>query len=71
MASGAVCNLQRLNRDVRSPASSSSCGQSTKPLSKIIFQTERFSQKQWRPMLWQEADIVADPNLIEYEVSGP
>lgn len=34
-------------------------------------QTERFSQKQWRPMLWHEADIVADPNLIEYEVSAP
>jgi acyl-homoserine-lactone acylase len=34
-------------------------------------QTELFSQKNWRPMLWHEADIVADPNLIEYDVSGP
>ncbi|PRP91057.1 Aculeacin-A acylase precursor [Enhygromyxa salina] len=33
-------------------------------------QTEMFSQKQWRPMLWHEADIVADPNLIEYDVAG-
>lgn len=33
-------------------------------------QTERFSQKQWRPILWHEADIAADPNLMEYEVSG-
>lgn len=33
-------------------------------------QTEMFSQKQWRPMLWNEADILADPNLIEYTVSG-
>jgi acyl-homoserine-lactone acylase len=33
-------------------------------------QTYRFSQKQWRPILWREADIAADPNLIEYEVSG-
>jgi len=33
-------------------------------------QTERFSAKQWRPMLWHEADIAADPNLVEYEVSG-
>lgn len=37
----------------------------------FLDQTERFSQKQWRPMLWHEADIVADPNLIEYEVSSP
>ena len=34
-------------------------------------QTERFSQKQWRPMLWNEADIAADPNLMVYEVSAP
>jgi acyl-homoserine-lactone acylase len=33
-------------------------------------QTEMFSAKQWRPMLWHEEDILADPNLIEYEVSG-
>lgn len=33
-------------------------------------QTELFSNKQWRPLLWHEADILADPNLIEYEVSG-
>lgn len=33
-------------------------------------QTEMFSNKQWRPMLWNEADILADPNLVEYEVSG-
>jgi acyl-homoserine-lactone acylase len=33
-------------------------------------QTHRFSQKQWRPMLWTEADILADPNLVELEVSG-
>jgi acyl-homoserine-lactone acylase len=35
----------------------------------FLDQTERFSQKQWRPMLWHEADIVADPNLVEYDVS--
>lgn len=34
-------------------------------------QTELYSQKQWREMLWDEADIVADPNLIEYDVSVP
>jgi acyl-homoserine-lactone acylase len=33
-------------------------------------QTLLFSQKQWRPILWREEDIVADPNLMEYEVSG-
>ena len=33
-------------------------------------QTQMFSNKQWRPMLWHEEDIVADPNLVEYEVSG-
>ncbi|MFV8752141.1 penicillin acylase family protein [Nannocystaceae bacterium ST9] len=33
-------------------------------------QTEMFSNKQWRPMLWSEADIAADPNLVEYEVGG-
>lgn len=33
-------------------------------------QTEMFSAKQWRPMLWTEADILADPNLTEVEVSG-
>jgi acyl-homoserine-lactone acylase len=33
-------------------------------------QTELFSQKQWRPILWNEADIAADPNLIEYVVTG-
>ena len=33
-------------------------------------QTQLFSDKQWRPMLWREEDIAADPNLIEYEVSG-
>lgn len=33
-------------------------------------QTEMFSNKQWRPLLWHEADILADPNLIEYAVSG-
>src|SRR5690606_7975830 len=33
-------------------------------------QTERFSEKQWRPILWHEQDIAADPNLIEYQVSG-
>jgi acyl-homoserine-lactone acylase len=37
----------------------------------FLDQTERFSQKQWRSMLWHEADIVADPNLIEYDVSSP
>jgi acyl-homoserine-lactone acylase len=37
----------------------------------FLDQTERFSQKDWRSMLWHEADIVADPNLIEYEVSSP
>lgn len=33
-------------------------------------QTQLFSQKQWRPILWREQDIAADPNLIEYQVSG-
>ena len=33
-------------------------------------QTLLFSQKQWRPILWREEDIAADPNLIEYSVSG-
>lgn len=33
-------------------------------------QTQLFSQKQWRPILWREEDIAADPNLMEYEVSG-
>ncbi len=32
-------------------------------------QTELFSKKQWRPALWHEADIAADPNLIEYTVT--
>lgn len=35
-----------------------------------VDQTELFSTKQWRAMLWKEEDILADPNLIEYEVSG-
>ncbi len=33
-------------------------------------QTQRFSQKQWRPLLWREEDIADDPNLTTYEVSG-
>lgn len=33
-------------------------------------QTEMFSNKQWRPALWHEADILADPNLSEYGVEG-
>ncbi len=33
-------------------------------------QTELFSARQWRPILWEEADILADPNLVEYEVVG-
>ncbi|NJK31012.1 MAG: acyl-homoserine-lactone acylase, partial [Deltaproteobacteria bacterium] len=33
-------------------------------------QTELFSAKQWRKILWKEEDIAADPNLVEYEVSG-
>jgi acyl-homoserine-lactone acylase len=37
----------------------------------FLDQTERFSQKQWRSMLWHEADIVADPNLVEYDVASP
>jgi acyl-homoserine-lactone acylase len=35
-----------------------------------VDQTELFSGKQWRAMLWKEEDILADPNLIEYEVGG-
>ena len=31
-------------------------------------QTQLFSGKQWRPMLWHEEDILADPNLVEYTV---
>ena len=37
----------------------------------FLDQTQLYSQKQWRPMLWHEADIVADPNLIEYTISSP
>ncbi|NVB38877.1 penicillin acylase family protein [Pseudenhygromyxa sp. WMMC2535] len=33
-------------------------------------QTELFSAKQWRPVLWREQDIAADPNLSSYEVVG-
>ena len=33
-------------------------------------QTQLFSDQQWRPMLSREEDIAADPNLVEYEVSG-
>jgi acyl-homoserine-lactone acylase len=33
-------------------------------------QTELFSQKQWRPLLFREADIAADPNLRETVVEG-
>ncbi|MCA9683421.1 MAG: penicillin acylase family protein [Myxococcales bacterium] len=33
-------------------------------------QTQLFSGKQWRPVLWKEADIAADPNLISYDVFG-
>ena len=33
-------------------------------------QTERFSQKQWRPCLFSEEEIAADPNLVTYRVRG-
>lgn len=33
-------------------------------------QTELFSRKQWRPLLFREADIAADPNLRETVVEG-
>lgn len=33
-------------------------------------QTELFSRKQWRPLLFREADIAADPNLHETVVEG-
>ena len=33
-------------------------------------QTERFSEKAWRPCLFNEADIEADPNLRTYDVSA-
>ncbi len=32
-------------------------------------QTELFSAKQWRPILFTDAAIVVDPNLREYEIS--
>lgn len=33
-------------------------------------QTELFSRKQWRPLLFREADILADPDLRETVVEG-
>ncbi|PCC67700.1 acyl-homoserine-lactone acylase [Nannocystis exedens] len=33
-------------------------------------QTELFARKQWRPLLFREADIAADPNLRETVVEG-
>ncbi len=33
-------------------------------------QTERFSNKEWRPCLFTEAEIEADPNLTTYRVRG-
>ena len=28
-------------------------------------QTERYASKDWRPVLFTDADIAADPNLVE------
>ena len=33
-------------------------------------QTRRFSAKDWRPMLWTEEEILADPNLDVLELSS-
>jgi acyl-homoserine-lactone acylase len=33
-------------------------------------QTVRFSDENWRPVLFREADIDADPNLVEEEIVG-
>ena len=33
-------------------------------------QTRMFSRKEWRPVLFRRADILADPELRTYEVSG-
>ena len=46
-------------------------GQSSDPASPhFADQTRLFSDKAWRPILFKEADVLADPNLREYEVSG-
>jgi acyl-homoserine-lactone acylase len=34
-------------------------------------QTELFSRKGWVEMRWREADILADPGLRAYRVTGP
>jgi acyl-homoserine-lactone acylase len=45
-------------------------GQSGDPTSPFFSdQTELFSAKQWRPILFTDAAITADPNLREYEIS--
>ena len=46
-------------------------GQSAEPdTGWVTDQTRLFSAKQWRDILWDEADILADPELNEYEVQG-
>ena len=45
-------------------------GQSLEPdTGWVTDQAQMLSQKQWRDILWDEADILADPQLVEYEVS--
>ncbi|WP_437779579.1 penicillin acylase family protein [Sorangium sp. So ce1097] len=46
--------------------------QSTDPASPhFADQTELFSRKAWRPVLFTEKDIAADPELVVKEVGGP
>ncbi|WP_437689042.1 acylase [Sorangium sp. So ce176] len=49
-----------------------SYAQSTDPASPhFADQTELFSQKAWRPVLFTEKDIAADPDLVVKEIGGP
>lgn len=47
-------------------------GQSGDPASPFFAdQTYRFSDEAWRPALFREADVLADPNLVEQVVRAP
>jgi acyl-homoserine-lactone acylase len=49
-----------------------SYSQSTDPSSPYFAdQTERYSEKAWRPVLFTEEEIAADPNLVTETVSAP
>ncbi len=37
----------------------------------FIDQTRLYSAKAWRPILFEEKDIVADPNLVQMTISAP